>query len=427
MDDLENELRPPVQFNEHNDSLDNTVTKKKKHSRLPLAEPFLPALQIKTSLDRTTRLCLERIRGAMLHHRWQEAAEYMACYPQMLQDRNLRRDVCDKEMIRRISIEIFHHHPNSNMDDYNVIYEQMKHSGVTEYLMICLEHIFHLLLNGQFENAKRQLSAAQSWRYGKESARQHQKAKLIQAYSSLLDYIIWCDKKNAPGKSNFTDPGSNQEMHRYFRQAAVNLKEIIKHPGVWDPFILSYVEMLEFYGAQEEAKKVLEDYAYDSTFPANPNALVYLYQFLQRHDTSKPKLMKVLKVLHYLVPSHELMLDYSYFLLRSEKTGDIQKALGVVLDMLDYACWRTSLDVWKRLKDIIDKLQLHGDCKDDVAEKMAARKEWWPALHFTRLLATEDALQRPQLMEVKSSLTKILCPEITLTYSAGQIIRDERI
>lgn len=61
---------------------------------------------------------------------------------------------------------------------------------------ISLEHAFHLMLNGYLEEAKDQLSVAESWRHGKESAVQHQKSKLIQAYRSLLDYIIWCDKKN---------------------------------------------------------------------------------------------------------------------------------------------------------------------------------------------------------------------------------------
>lgn len=32
-------------------------------------------------------------------------------------------------------------------------------------------------------------------------------------------------------------------MDNYFRQASVNLKEILKIPGVWDPFIVSYVEV----------------------------------------------------------------------------------------------------------------------------------------------------------------------------------------
>lgn len=99
------------------------------------------------------------------------------------------------------------------------------------------------------------------------------------------------------------------------------------------------------------------------------------------------------------------------------------------------------MDAWKCLKDTVDKLQLEyaivlttfnslqvgwvnvgfirhrrrvfqnsDDWKEVVAEKMAARKEWWPALHFTRFHASEDAVQRPQLMEVKASLAKILCP-----------------
>lgn len=32
-------------------------------------------------------------------------------------------------------------------------------------------------------------------------------------------------------------------MNNYFIQASVNLKEILKNPGIWDPFILSYVEV----------------------------------------------------------------------------------------------------------------------------------------------------------------------------------------
>lgn len=37
--------------------------------------------------------------------------------------------------------------------------------------------------------------------------------------------------------------GDNQDMQNYFRQASVNLKDILKNPGVWDPFILSYVDV----------------------------------------------------------------------------------------------------------------------------------------------------------------------------------------
>ncbi|XP_070843068.1 TATA box-binding protein-associated factor RNA polymerase I subunit A [Chaetodon trifascialis] len=417
MDDLERELGPPADPGE--DRVSSDSMKGRKKAKLPVANPMHAATPKETGFHQSTRVCLEHIREALLHHRWQEAAEYMACYPQMLEDSISGTAQQHKELIWKISTEILHHHPNSKLEDYNNIYERLKHSGVRHYLMICLEHSFHLLLHGHIEDAKRQLSVAESWRYGKESAAQLQRAKLIQAYRSLLDYILWSDKKFAHCGTDDPDSGDNQDMHNYFRQASVNLKGVLKNPGVWDPFILSYVEMLEFYEGHEEALKVLNDYAYDSSFPPNPNAHVYLFHYLKQHDASEKKLMKVLKVLHVLVPSHELMLEYSSLLLQSEKKSDIQKALGVVLEMLDFACWRSSLDVWKRLKAIIHKLQLQDDYKDVVLGKMATRKDWWPALHFTRFHASKDSQENPELMEVKASLTKILCPDLMLKY--GQV------
>ncbi|XP_022626119.1 TATA box-binding protein-associated factor RNA polymerase I subunit A [Seriola dumerili] len=425
MDDLDRELGPRVDLEDDNNSSDTNSAKGHKKSKLPLANPMCEETLDESGFHQSTRICLEQIREAMLHHRWQEAAEYMACYPQMLEDPNQGSRPQYKELIMRLSTEILHHHPNSKLEDYNNIYERMKHSGFKHYLMVSLEHSFHLLLHGHIEDAKHQLSVAESWRYGKESAVQCQKTKLIQAYRSLLDYIIWCDKKFTLSKTDHLDSGDNQEMRNYFRQASVNLKEILKNPGVWDPFILSYVEMLEFYDDHREALNVLNDYAYDNSFPPNPNAHVYLYQYLKRHDTSQRKLMKVLKILHVLVPSHELMLEYSFLLLQSEKTSDHQKALGVVLEMLDFACWRSNMDAWKRLKAIIQKLQLQEDWKTVVHEKMAGRKDFWPALHFTSFHAIKDSEENPELMEVKASLTKVLCPDLILKYTAGGVASAE--
>nr|XP_020459730.1 TATA box-binding protein-associated factor RNA polymerase I subunit A isoform X2 [Monopterus albus] len=367
MDELERELGP-LEDVEDDDSSDNNSTKGRKKSNLPLVNPLCVETPKETGFHQSTRICLEQIREAMLHHRWQEAAEYMACYSQILEDSSRNTEQQYKELIWRISTEILHNHPNSKLEDYNIIYERMKHSGFRHYLMISLEHAFHLLLHGHIEDAKRQLS--------------NQKTKLIQAYRSLLDYIIWCDKKFTHSNTDYPDSGDNQEMHNYFRQASVNLKEILKNPGVWDPFILCYVE---------------------------------------RHDASERKLMQELKNLHVLVPSHELMLEYSSLLLQSDKKGDIQKALGVVLEMLDFACWRINLDVWKRLKAIIQKLHLQEDWKDVVSGEMAGRKDWWPALHFTSFHACKDSEENPELMEVKASLTKILCPDLMLKYTAERV------
>ncbi|XP_038147821.1 TATA box-binding protein-associated factor RNA polymerase I subunit A [Cyprinodon tularosa] len=273
------------------------------------------------------------------------------------------------------------------------------------------------MLHGQIEEAKQQLSVAESWRYGKESISQHQRVKLIQAYRSLLDYMIWCDKKYTLTKNNSIE-SDNQGMQTLFRQASVNFKELLRNPGVWDPFVLSYVEMLEFYEDYEEALNVLNDYAYDNSFPPNPNAHVYIYQFLKRHNASEKKLVKVLKNLHLLVPSHELMLEYSFLLLQSERTSDVRKAFAVLLDMLDFACWRSNLDVWKSLQDAIHQLLSQNEGQMIIQEYMGLRKDWWPKLHFTRSHAKKDSEENAKLLEVKASLAEILCPGRALRYTA---------
>ncbi|XP_023120152.1 TATA box-binding protein-associated factor RNA polymerase I subunit A [Amphiprion ocellaris] len=425
MDDLDRELGPYEPVEDFSDfSVDNS-SKGGTNVKHPNVNPTM-CLETprETGFHRSTRICLEQIREAILHHRWQEAAEYMACYPQLLEDTCLPLAQQNKELLWRISINILHHHPNSTMEDYNNICERMKHSGIRHHLMICLEHSFHLLLHGQAEDAKWQLSSAESWRHGKESAAQHQRAKLIQAYRSLLDYVIWCDKRFS-NSNNYFD-SDNQGMHNNFRQASLNLKEILKSPGVWDSFILSYIDMLELYDDHEEALKILNDYAYNNNFPPNPNAHAYLYRYLKRHDASEKNLMRVLKVLHILVPSHELMLDYSTLLLNSENEADIQKALGIILDMLDFTCWRTNMDVWKCLKAVIQRLEIQEDWENFVCEKMALRKDWWPALHFTSFHASKDLEENPELWKVKASLEKVLCPKQTLKYTADCVTNGKR-
>ncbi|CAL8317829.1 unnamed protein product [Merluccius merluccius] len=126
--------------------------------------------------------------------------------------------------------------------------------------------------------------------------------------------------------------------------------------------------MLEHYQQHEEISKVLKDYAYDESFPPNPNAHVYLYRHLKKRNAPEKKLRSVLKVLHDLVPSHELMLEYFAILLRSDNWNDI------------------------------------------VGEKMASRRDWWPAFHFTYFHAQEDLTTDPKLLRVKSWLCRLLFP-----------------
>uniref|UniRef100_A0A3B4B8T2 Uncharacterized protein n=1 Tax=Periophthalmus magnuspinnatus TaxID=409849 RepID=A0A3B4B8T2_9GOBI len=350
MDETETQLEPQEP---ESDNLSVNSTASVKKAKLPL--PNFPMLktQRETGLHESTRLCLEQIRDAMLHHRWEEAAEYMEFFQQILEDSTHNHEAQYKEQIWRMGIEILHHHPNSKQEDYNTVYERIKHTGVKQFLKLCLEQSFHLLINGQIQEAKNMLTIAESWRHGKETAIQMKRTKLIQAYRSLLDYVIWCEKEEGSNE-DLAQNVKIQSMHKCFQHASTNMKEIFKFPGVWDPFILSYVEMLEFYDDEKEALRILKEYAYNNAFPPNPNAHVYLYQYLKRHNEPNKKLLKVLKV---------------------------QKLLFIIKDF-----------------------------KDTVSKVMSGRMDWWPALHFTTFHAAQDQRENLELWRLKAPLAKVLCP-----------------
>lgn len=60
--------------------------------------------------------------------------------------------------------------------------------------------------------------------------------------------------------------------------------------------------MIEHYENHDEVLRVLNVYAYDGSFPPNPNAYVYLYQYLKQHNSTERQLIKILKV--YDKPCH---------------------------------------------------------------------------------------------------------------------------
>ncbi|XP_068041680.1 TATA box-binding protein-associated factor RNA polymerase I subunit A isoform X3 [Anomalospiza imberbis] len=299
----------------------------------PLHLPFLPPQQVssnehKLNFKKSKEACLSYIQDALLQKQWKRAAEFLTCYVESLEKDYSREHIGASEMIWRIGTEILWHHSQSSMKEFSCFMEQMKTLGVKRYLKVCLEHVFHLLCNGQIDEAYQNLSLAESWRFGEQTAIQDKEIKLIRAYRGLLDYCNWFKQKNVlleHGEDGFSDLAVEQEMHGYFRKAAVNLKEIIKIPGVWDVFVRCYVDLLEFYGDHNEACQVLNEYAYNSKFPANPNAHVYLYQFLKRQGESKKSLISALKILHDIVPSHELMIDFNTMLQKSTSSFSREK------------------------------------------------------------------------------------------------------
>ena len=62
-------------------------------------------------------------------------------------------------------------------------------------LQISLQHALYLLHHGMLEDANRNLSQAETWRYGEKSSSQEVLINLIQAYKGLLQYYTWSKKK----------------------------------------------------------------------------------------------------------------------------------------------------------------------------------------------------------------------------------------
>ncbi|XP_016370950.1 TATA box-binding protein-associated factor RNA polymerase I subunit A-like [Sinocyclocheilus rhinocerous] len=404
MDDIETELNIAAARSDSPEDKDRNQEQIKQAVLLHQSQPDPRGLFTAIDFLKSNRKCLKLIREAMLRHNWQEAARYFSSYIQTLEaGTHPQVRSAASEITWRLGTEILRHLPNSSLDDFNAFYEQLKNFGVRNYSKICLEHCFHLMLNGQMDEAKRQLSIADSWRYGKQSNAQSMTKKLIRSYCGYLDYLIWNEKKTSALGSE--EECANREMHSYFRQASVTLKEIVSQPGVWDPFVLSYIHMLEFYEDKDVALQVLENYAYNKEFPLNPNAHVYLYQFLKRHKAPRAKLIGSLRILHSLVPSHELMLELCSLLLHTKQMSDLEEALAVSMDLLEFSSWKCSIKAWKCLLNIMKKLKMKK-CINTVRKEWNVRRSLWLSLHYRSYIARRDSLQNVQLLMVKRDVLR---------------------
>ncbi|NXJ60322.1 TAF1A polymerase, partial [Rostratula benghalensis] len=368
--------------------------------------------EYKLNFKKSKEACLNYIQDAMLQKQWKRAAELLTFYIESLEKVFPVEYMCPLEIIWRIGTEILCHHSQSSMKDINSFIEHMKTLGVKTYLKVCLEHAFHLLCNGLIDEAYQSLSLAESWRFGEQTVIQDKEMKLIQAYRGLLDYYRWSKQKNIllehVGQDGLEDLSVEQEMHSCFRKAAMNLKEIIKIPGVWDLFVKCYVDLLEFYGDHSEARQVLNDYAYNSKSPANPNAHVYLYQFLKRQGESKKSLLSVLKILHDIVPSHELMIDFNIMLQKSKKRKNRQLGLAVIFEVLDYAGWKENVKAWSCLARQVKQIVISKRHLDWIKQEWNPRKDWWPAFHFSRYLAKRNWQENESLSYEKALVAGIL-------------------
>ncbi|XP_004685508.1 PREDICTED: TATA box-binding protein-associated factor RNA polymerase I subunit A [Condylura cristata] len=358
----------------------------------------------------TTNACLNFIQEALQKQQWQRAAEYMHSYLQILEDSDSYKRQAAPEIIWKLGSEILYYHPKSNVETFNTFADRMKNIGVMNYLKISLQHALYLLHHGMLEDANRSLSQAETWRYGEKSSSQEILINLVQAYKGLLQYYTWSKKKMELSKLDEDDYAYNaasQNMLNHSWKTSINLGPLIKIPGVWDPFVKCYVEVLDFYGDHDGAREVLTNYAYDEKFPSNPNAHIYLYNFLKKEKAPKEKLISVLKILYQIVPSHKLMLEFHRLLRKSDKEEHHKLGLEVLFGILDFAGCTKNIIAWKYLAKYL-RQTLVGDHLAWVQEEWNSRKNWWPHFHFSLFWAKSDWKEDKALACEKALVAGIL-------------------
>ncbi|XP_070937087.1 TATA box-binding protein-associated factor RNA polymerase I subunit A isoform X2 [Macaca nemestrina] len=351
MSDFSEELKGPVTDDEVETSV---LTGAGMH--FPWLQTYVETVAIggkrKKDFAQTTSACLSFVQEALLKHQWQQAAEYMYSYFQTLEDSDSYKRQAAPEIIWKLGSEILFYHPKSNVETFNTFADRMKNIGVMNYLKISLQHALYLLHHGMLNDAKRNLSEAETWRHGENTSSRGILINLIQAYKGLLQYYTWSKKKMELSKLDKDDYAYNavaQDVFNHSWKTSANISALIKIPGVWDPFVKSYVEMLEFYGDRDGAQEIL-------------------YQ---------------------IVPSHKLMLEFHTLLRKSEKEEHHKLGLEVLFGVLDFAGCTKNITAWKYLAKYLKKT-LMGNHLAWVQDEWNSRKNWWPNFHFSYFWAKSD-------------------------------------
>ncbi|XP_007986567.1 TATA box-binding protein-associated factor RNA polymerase I subunit A isoform X2 [Chlorocebus sabaeus] len=338
MSDFSEELKGPVTDDEVETSV---LTGAGMH--FPWLQTYVETVAIggkrKKDFAQTTSACLSFIQEALLKHQWQQAAEYMYSYFQTLEDSDSYKRQAAPEIIWKLGSEILFYHPKSNMETFNTFADRMKNIGVMNYLKISLQHALYLLHHGMLKDAKRNLSEAETWRHGENTSSRGILINLIQAYKGLLQYYTWSKKKMELSKLDKDDYAYNavaQDVFNHSWKTSANISALIKIPGVWDPFVKSYVE-----------------------------------------------------ILYQIVPSHKLMLEFHTLLRKSEKEEHRKLGLEVLFGVLDFAGCTKNITAWKYLAKYLKKT-LMGNHLAWVQDEWNSRKNWWPNFHFSYFWAKSD-------------------------------------
>uniref|UniRef100_UPI0035901192 TATA box-binding protein-associated factor RNA polymerase I subunit A isoform X2 n=1 Tax=Myxine glutinosa TaxID=7769 RepID=UPI0035901192 len=347
--------------------------------------------------------CLIAVREALQQRNWADATEAMVVALSAMEKPKVRKKF--GPALWKAGAEIMLNHPSSDILQFGSFAERMKSQNTEMRLKVSLEHALALLHTGRPIDARNELLTSESF-HGRDRSSGAAKRVylLLKAYRASLDHEVW--QRFLQGSPD--DLAKMKEMQHHFKQALPPLEDIVKWPGIWDVFLLKYVEMLEFEEKWDKARVVLEDYTDSSKFPSNPNAYVYLYDFLMRHDAPTEQILQVLRGLQKMVPSHKLALNFTKLLYESTKEVHQKESLMVLFSLLDFSCWKSHCAAWTHLAEQLQDCQHEVDRNHWIEELWKDRHDWWPEFHFHEAEAVKDVRLDRSLAKRKACSANIL-------------------
>ncbi|XP_028405068.1 TATA box-binding protein-associated factor RNA polymerase I subunit A-like [Dendronephthya gigantea] len=281
-----------------------------------------------------------------------------------------------------------------------------------DMFLACADHQPEIVLNFALYLVLRQRDVVEGLELlkSKSSKQKFNQSLMHKAYIGLFEYLL-----HQPKKTESTQP---QGMETYFsedeqdfmfpqtlvtktkldfslKRSLVLFEEVFSKPGIWDQFVPIYVELLEMNGERNAVRKFLEQYK--NTNPLNPNALRYLYHFLQSNSADDEEKIKVLEDLMKLDPTSEYLEDL--FSLKA-KSGNEASVIRLIFEKLDHSGCFFDEKAWAHLHSVIgSSLETESAAKHELQLCWEERKSWWPRYHFrlTRNFKFTDELREVML------------------------------
>ena len=199
-------------------------------------------------------------------------------------------------------------------------------------------------------------------------------------YCGLLAYIDYTNLRLTLPTADDSDLVA-QKMSACADVAKAQWEQLPGEPGVWDVFVVKYVDILERENDLKNCEEVLQTYRRSSAVPTN--ALQMLYSFYSRHGwTDTQQKVDLLQELCSLDESSNRVLELYQLLAKSEDP----ERISLLFTYLDYATTRDNRHAWKCLSREVLRNSSGLASKSEVkivSECWSEREDWWPTFHFS--------------------------------------------